>query len=47
LKKQIETMAHTQAKLAAKHQRYRNERKELIEQGLIKAKDGEMDDSRN
>ena len=35
LKKQIEAMAHTQAKIAAKHARYRNERKELIEQGLI------------
>ena len=28
-------MAHTQAKIAAKHARYRNERKELIEQGLL------------
>lgn len=34
LKKQIEAMAHTQAKLAAKHQRYRDERKKMIETGM-------------
>ena len=39
LKKQIEAMAHTQAKLAAKHARYRDERKEAIEQGLLKGGD--------
>ena len=35
LKKQIEVMTHAQAKLAAKHQRYREERKQLVEEGLV------------